>query len=339
MPDDVVVASNLTPAPSGGDKPWFDSIEIPEVKELMATKGYKDPAAVAHAYWSLNKLHNGAADVIAIPDAKTATAEDWAKVHTALGRPEKADAYQFEFDKNGAQVVDESFVGFAKTAFHEAGLSSKQAQAIVSKWQAFVGERMKASAGGMELEDQRSVDTLKSQLGSEFDNHVASGQKTVKALGLSSRTLGALEQAMGLPASIELMARLGRLVASGGTTLDTPEAARVKIQELLSDKEYQASLRDVRHPQRQENLRRWTELHAQAWPERPKETTPVTPAPVKSTAADELPKDVAAARRELEGLKGNKDFMNSIFETIHKDHARNKGRWNSLQARAWAKTA
>lgn len=255
--------------------PWFDGFKTPEVKELMKTKNYADPEALGVAYFNLNKLQNGAKDVIAIP-GENAKPEDWDKLFTTLGRPENADKYDLKFETD--MTVEEPFLKFAKGLFFDMGLDGKRAQKAADKWQGYVKERMTAMAEEAKVSSEKELGELKTKWGDTWDANVAAGQKAVKGLGLSDDVLSKLDGAIGFPAVMQLIAAVGKGIGKEDTTIinngpggglsnaGTPEQARVEIARLGGEKEFQDIVRNKNHPQHGEKLKQWEQLHAAAYP-------------------------------------------------------------------------
>lgn len=273
-PDAAAVAAAAAAAAAGTPPPFYDGFKDPAVKELMKAKNYGDIDAVGLAYLNMTKLQRGATDVIAVPAAGDADA--LAKVHRALGAPEKAEEYKFTFG-DGVKV-EPKLEEFAKGLFHGLGANPAQAQAAADKWNTFTNEMVTAQAEAAKAENENAIAALKSEwAGNDWDANVAAGQRAVKAMGLSNDDLGKLEGAAGMATIMKLMALIGKKMPGERTIVDpanpggvaninTPEQAREAIARLQGDAAHQAIMFDPRHPERAAKLAHWNNLHAIAYP-------------------------------------------------------------------------
>lgn len=97
------------------------------------------------------KMLDGAQTVLGkrpagVPDDKAAP-EEWNKFYAAAGRPEKADAYEFDDTVLGEGITrDPEVANKIKGIFHAAGLSSKQAKSIQASYDKMMNEQSTAQA-------------------------------------------------------------------------------------------------------------------------------------------------------------------------------------------------
>lgn len=108
-----------------------------EAKKWAGEDGSIDLNKVVEGY---RNLETHASKSLKVP-GEDATAEDWNKFYSNLGRPEKADGYELALDRENLPEEfpydEQSAVEFRNWA-HEAGLTPKQAQALHDK---FVGHQ------------------------------------------------------------------------------------------------------------------------------------------------------------------------------------------------------
>lgn len=231
-------------------KPWYEAIPEEPVRELFKTKNYANPAVSAVAYHNLNKLQNGAGDVIVVPGEKatpeqrTAFEQQMRKVN---GVPEKAEEYKLNF----GTAPDEKFTKFGTTLFHEMGLSPANAQKAVDKWNAFVQEQTGGALQQSQQQNETEMLALETKWGDKLDEYKAAGQRVVKSLGLDAATIDKIEGSIGTAAVVGLLANLGMKAgeatwAGGGAPTDpndpsgmTPQAAQAKITQLQGDAAFQ----------------------------------------------------------------------------------------------------
>lgn len=226
---------------SGGNPPdagnWYDKIEDAELKGYLQNKGWKDPSELAVGYRNLEKLVGQ--DKIPMP--KGAEDKDgWGRVYDALGRPKSADEYKL-------QVPEGQSPEFAKAAagkFHELGLSSSQAEALVEWYNGQGSTAQQAMQQQSAQKAEADITALKSEWGQAWDENINLGSRAAKEFGLDQGKLNAIEQAMGTGEMLKFMARIGRGLTEhsfeGGNSTNsfgmTPEAAKSRISALQNDK-------------------------------------------------------------------------------------------------------
>lgn len=100
-----------------------------------------------------------------------ASQEEWDKFYQALGRPEKAEGYEFEIAED--QPRDESFINNVKGIFHKYGLDSKRAKGLFSDVDALV-----QAAVGQQNEDFEKLG--KEVFGKDRDKVLESSRKLIE---------------------------------------------------------------------------------------------------------------------------------------------------------------
>lgn len=242
-----------------GDKAteWWNAIPEPEAREHVIAKGYKNPAELALANYSLTKLQRTPGDFLPIP-GKDAKPEDWDAVYTKLGRPEAPDKYELKFGE-GVEV-DPTMLDFGKKLFHKAGATPAKAQELADMWNGFVKEQNLKTHEAFVQENNTAVAQLENKWGAQLNEHKAAGERVIKALGLTEDSMAKIEGAVGAAPMIELMAMIGMKSAEGklvggqgGGDPNDPasmskEQAQAKINELNGDGEFQKKYLDGKHP-------------------------------------------------------------------------------------------
>lgn len=238
-------------------QPWFATIPEQEVRQHVEAKGYKNPAELALANYNLTKLQRGDPTVIGLPGAD-ATPEQMNEFYAKLGRPEAPDGYEFKFGE-GVQS-DDTMVSFARSAFHEAGLTPAQAQIVADKWNAFMGEQTEGLQTQITQQNDQELAALQTKWGADLDKNKAAGQRAVKALGIAPELIERVEQQIGSAAIVELLASIGRKSDEGGFKAGegnsdpnnpdtmTKDQAQAKIGELQASQEFQQKYTDAKHP-------------------------------------------------------------------------------------------
>ena len=244
MPPSLPAAATSAP-PASSPSDWLSSLSE-ESKGYIQVKGFKDPAAVVESYINLEKLHGVPAENLLKLPTKDDDVEGWNQVHTRLGRPAKAEDYKIPAPAQGQ--TDENFSNWAKNAFHQAGLSTKQAEKLATQFNEFAAtsqaqqQQVSAQAG------KTAEAELKREWGGAYEQNMRLIDKAAVQLGMKDEHLAALRQAMGPAAAVKFVHNLA--VSLGGEDKFvggahggfngalTPGAAQSKIKALKSDKEF-----------------------------------------------------------------------------------------------------
>lgn len=253
-----------------GQQPWYSSLPEGPVRDLMAAKNYAAPANVAEAYYNLNRLHAGSDDVFARPKAD-ATPEQMREFYNTVNGVSGDTKYDLKFD--AGVTVDEGYLTAAKDWFKEAGLRPEQAQLLADKNNGFIKAMQDKAANDAKVANETAIGQLRQKYDAQgkgaYDQVIANGQKAARMLGLSGDMLDRLDAANGVAANIELLAVLGerfggeapfREGGAAGSPFSSPEAARVELERLSSDKAFQDSLLDPKHLMHGTNSRKHSDL-------------------------------------------------------------------------------
>lgn len=241
----------------GSEQPWHAAIPEEDARKHVEAKGYKDPAELALANYNLTKLQRGDPTVIGVPGAD-ATPEQMSEFYNKLGRPAEPEGYEFKFDEGTS--VNDAMVEFARTTFHEAGLTPSQAQLVADKWNEFTAQQSEGFQAQITEQNDTELKALEAKWGADLDKNTAAGRRAVEALGLDAELIGKVEQNIGSAAVVELLATIGRKSDEGGFATSaqggdpnnpdamSKEQASAKITELQSDQEFQKKYTDANHP-------------------------------------------------------------------------------------------
>lgn len=186
-----------------------------------------------------------------------------------------ARKYQFQFAKDGPPV-DEHFLDFIDGMFSQLNIDPGTAQHMARMYQNYVGQRMASEAASA----QRAMDGLKGRLGNRFDEHIAAGRKAALSLGLSAKTLDAIEKHIGMAPVAELLSAVGQRIGSpAGQPPQQPgqpqpavplgmssQDALAEISRLRRDPEFAKVYLDKRASGHTEAVDKMTALHSAAYP-------------------------------------------------------------------------
>lgn len=248
-------------AEPAGEKPWWDAtIKEEPIREYMKAKNYQSPEEVARAAWSATKMlaERGDPNSIIAPKAD-APQEDWDAFYNKLGRPETPDKYEF---KHGEGVeVDPELEALGRNIFHKAGVGQKGAQEAINMWNEAVAERHTRNIEASRVANEQALEALKATYGANMAANQAAGERVVRALGLDTKALEAIESNIGSAAMVDMFVRLGMKGAEGGfkggndnppgdpNNVDNmdPAQAQAKIDALNSDETFQKKYTDKNH--------------------------------------------------------------------------------------------
>lgn len=257
-------------------KPWWTAVPEEPVRQLLETKQYKTPAELAAAYYSLNKLQNGAPDVLALP-GKDATPEQITAFDKAIrdkkGVPEAPDKYELQL----GEKPDPKFVEFGTKALHKIGASPKEAQEFVNEWNAFVGAQTAEALAAEQAANEAEVTALETKYGPRLTELQTAGGRVVQALGLDQQMVDKLQDKVGYGAVMELFIALGtKITESNSSWLKgggappanandpstmTPQAAQARISQLQGDADFQVKYTTRNHPEHEWAVSQMEALH------------------------------------------------------------------------------
>jgi hypothetical protein len=241
----VTIAGNPDGAAAGGQQAsWYQGFPD-EVRGLVETKGWQTPVDAITSYANLEKFLGAdkAGRGLVLPK-EDAGADEWGQVYDRLGRPKAPDGYKLPVPQGDTG----EFAQAAAKVFHEAGLSTKQAEALASWWnqtqQQMAGSQEQSLVQNSEIE----MAQLQQEWGRDFDSNIEAGRRAARQFGVDADTISAMESAIGTRKTMELFTKIGK-----GLTEDTfvdgsgnrgfgvsPEAARVRIGQLKADPEWTA---------------------------------------------------------------------------------------------------
>jgi hypothetical protein len=253
-------------------QPWYNAIPEGEARSHIETKGYKNPAELALANYSLTRLQRNDPTVVALPKPDAAP-EDMTAFYRSIGAPETEEGYELKF---GEEVtVDDGMVKFGKGVFHKAGLRPDQAQIIADGWNEHAASMGADFAEQNAQQNATEIEALRSEWGEKWDQNVAAGRRVVQALELGETEMSKIENAIGSSALLGLMAKLGHKSGEstfkgagdgGGDPNDpakmSPEKADARIKELQADVEFQKKYTDRQHPGHAEAVQTMERLYA-----------------------------------------------------------------------------
>lgn len=246
MNDDNGSAGGGQPGAGGaggdGGQPWYASIQNEELRGYAQTKGFKDPAAVLESYRNFEKLQGVPQDrLLRLPDKADDPA--WDGIYSRLGRPEKPEGYEFQFEGDAA------FANRMAAAMHKAGISKAGAQALNAEWNAYVKEIIEADTRDKQQKDAADLQALNAEWGAKYKENEELARRAGREFGLSEDDFAAVAGSLGSSKALKLFQAIGAKMAEpasfdpagaggkGGFGL-TAEQAKARIDTLKGDRDW-----------------------------------------------------------------------------------------------------
>lgn len=191
---------------NGGGETWVAGLQVEENRALVEAKQWQ---TLDDAIRSYRELEHHASKALKLP-GENATAEDWNKFYSKLGRPESPDKYELKLN---TETVPQDFpydetsaIEFRKWA-HEAGLTPAQAQSLHDK---FVGYQAQSFTASREALAKAEGDAHRAIVREWGDPDTSGYRQNVEYLSRAVSQLGIKESLVK-----------GGLVSGDGAVLDS----------------------------------------------------------------------------------------------------------------------
>ena len=205
--------------------------------------------------------------------------EDVNRYYTELGRPESADDYNLASLRPEGLPWDESMEGTMASAFHSAGLSTEQAQAVQSRMVEVAKEQYESSQGQLEEANRAARQQLQSKWGNAYQGNIDLANRAFAAhAGDAMQEMANTTLSNGIKLGnwgpfIEFMASLGQKQAEHGLIGEregrrftrTPDEAQREIRKLEADEDFQAAYFDGNHIEHDDAVARMSQLYKVAY--------------------------------------------------------------------------
>lgn len=225
-------APKSEPNDNGGGV-WYESLPD-DLKEVAATKGWKDPSGAVASYKHLESVMGAdkAGRALMLPKSED-DAEGFDKIYQALGRPESHDGYGLN-EFFGDREVDGELVGAMSEVMHKAGLSTRQAQELAKSYSALELARLEADNQAFEAELREvKANYSPQQLELARQGYVASG--------LPDGMQAEIESRLGPKLAADIFGAIGRLTAQAKMPGDAKGGSlgggdpKAKVDQLMAD--------------------------------------------------------------------------------------------------------
>lgn len=233
--------ANPNPNPAPAPVEWTAGLND-DAKQYVSSKGFKDPSSVIESYRQIEKLIGQKEKLIKLPD----TDEDasWGEIYDKLGRPKDKKDYNFQMPEKGG---DPEFAEWAKGTFHELGISKKQAEKLVSKWNEFAGGKTKHIEETQAAKVQEAVTELKKEWGEAFSKKAAVVDQVAEKFGMTAEQLTSLKQNMGPAGAMKFLHSIGAKLGEdqfvtgdgkSGSSALSPGEAQGRVKTLMQDPDF-----------------------------------------------------------------------------------------------------
>lgn len=225
-------AAETPPQTTAGS--WTEGL-TPEQVGFVENKGWGGISDTLESYQNLEKMRGVPEDRLLTIPGDVDDADAWNALHAKLGRPETPDGYELE---------DAEWMA-AKA--HELGLNKQQAAGLLETMNAQREEALKVQNQEYEVESQNELAELRKELGSKFNESVATAQRAAAQLKLNADDLSAIEGAIGTKRFMQMFMTIGSSSAeagfvSGASSSDgvavTADGAKASVEALRGDPDF-----------------------------------------------------------------------------------------------------
>ena len=244
----------------------FDPSSMPVgLKDEPSLQTFDSVDKLAKSYVNaVKKIGGNPENLVSLPQE----GESWDEIYSKLGKPDRADDYDFGEDDEG--VMDD-FKNFA----HQNNLTQNQADNLLDLFSEIQQDEAQNEQKAM---DDLKVETtmgLQKEWGKNYDGNLDYARRAYAQFGTPELTEIMDGSGFGNhPEVIKAFSRVGQLLGEEALAVGTglgrnqmsPQAAQEEIQALYSDKEFSKAYRDNRDPSHQTAMKKMDRLFKQAYP-------------------------------------------------------------------------
>lgn len=254
-PTTVTAPTSLTTTttPSVSSPTWRDALTVTdEVKSWSGFSNLKDPSDAVIQLYNAQKLIG----VDKVPKPKEDWKdEQWNDFYGKIGRPSKADEYQYNIDGTLKPLVDETRLKQFNETFHKAGLTKKQAEQVVTAYLQSESGLREAQSKAKEAQSNTEFVNLSKEWGNQFDANIGVAKQALQKFG-DPALIQALNNS-GLdsnPAIIKFFHKLGMSLSEskafgvGSGDINSPANAKITLAQRMNDTEWRSALFDKNNP-------------------------------------------------------------------------------------------
>jgi hypothetical protein len=240
----------------------------------VANKGWQSPADVIRSYQGVEKLvGRDPSTLLAIPRADDP--DGMRAAFSKLGMPD--DPAKYEFAKAEGVTPDEGYVGWARGAFHKAGLTAAQVKGLTAEHNAYVASVMEKQAKDYDLQIGAEKAELLNEWRGGHERMMNAAQTAAKELGFTPAMIDSMERTIGYKETMKFFAGLGSKLGednfvsgAGGGGFNgalTPAEAKNQWEAMKTDPTESKALFDMSHPGHQAAKIKQARLFKTMYPE------------------------------------------------------------------------
>jgi hypothetical protein len=218
---DAPVVGSTQEAPTSD---WTAALDE-DTRKTVDAKGWKSPVDAIKSYTELQRDYTAkTTNALTLP-GENATPEDWNAFYAKVGRPEKAEGYEFKLPDGLPQDMpyDGKMAELSKVWAHEAGLTPKQAQAMHDGFARHMAETYAAANEA----SNKAVESAHAALTKAWGDPESPGYK--RNVELANRAI----RAQGGDALVAELKQIGALDAQGNVKSPTLAMTMAKFGEAL----------------------------------------------------------------------------------------------------------
>lgn len=242
---------------AGNPAPWHGLTAAEDIS-YIENKGWQNFGDALRSYRGAEKhIGRDPETIVAIP--RPDDPDGFRAVAAKLGMPDSPDGYEFKAPEG--LEVNEAYLGWAKDAFHKAGLTANQAKQIYDAHNEFARQTFGKEQEDYQLNVEADTKALQSEWKGGFERMMNAAKTAARGLELPAEAIDAMEEKLGYAGVMKMMAKIGMKMSesrfAGGDgggegnafseTL-TPAEAQKSWDKLKADDNFRAMLFDSNHP-------------------------------------------------------------------------------------------
>ena len=245
----------------------FNPSTMPEgLRDEPSLQTFDSVDKLAKSYVNaVKKIGGNPENLISLPQE----GESWDEIYSKLGKPDRADDYDFGEDDEG--VMDD-FKNFA----HQNNLTQNQADNLLDLFSEIQQDEAQNEQKAM---DDLKVETtmgLQKEWGKNYDGNLDYARRAYAQFGTPELTEIMDGSGFGNhPEVIKAFSKVGQLLGEEALAVGTglgrnqmsPQSAQEEIQALYADKDFSQAYRDNRDPNHKTAMNKMDRLFKQAYPQ------------------------------------------------------------------------